>query len=100
MVNRICNAMTVKFVGRPTTTLLACDTWDYAQVIDFEHYKIDPKYRAEINNNVDENRFDITNPKMPGAGQSLNNYEEVVLYGHSTGGLISILYQQNNSKEE
>ena len=59
MVNRICNAMTVKFVGRPTTTLLACDTWDYAQVIDFEHYKIDPKYRAEINNNVDENRFDI-----------------------------------------
>ena len=47
MVNRICNAMTVKFVGRPTTTLLACDTWDYAQVIDFEKYE-NPKFSSEV----------------------------------------------------
>ena len=28
----------------------------------------------------------------------INNYEEVILYGHSTGGLISVLYYKNNLK--
>jgi len=31
---------------------------------------------------------------------NINNYDEVILYGHSTGGLISILYQQNNKKNK
>lgn len=30
----------------------------------------------------------------------INNYEEVILYGHSTGGLISVLYYKNNLKNK
>jgi len=57
--NRICNAMAVKFIGKPTTTLLACDTWDYAQVIDFEKYKVDQSYYNQINTNADTNKWDL-----------------------------------------
>jgi len=59
MRNRICNAMVVKFVGKPTTTLLACDTWDYSEVIDFEKYKEYGEYYELINSNVDDNKWDL-----------------------------------------
>ena len=57
--NRVCNAMAVKFVGRPTLILRACDTHDYNEIIDFERYKIDTKYYEWINTNLDENKWDI-----------------------------------------
>ena len=38
LTNRVCNAMAVKFVGRPTLTLRACDTNDFNEIFDFEKY--------------------------------------------------------------
>ena len=39
MRNKILNAMAVKFVGMPTLTLVAADSTNYADVIDFDTYK-------------------------------------------------------------
>ena len=58
-INKICNAMAVKFVGRPTLTLKACDTHDYNKIIDFEKYKSDLKYYEWINNNLDNDKWNI-----------------------------------------
>lgn len=57
--NRVCNAMAVKFVGMPTLTLVATDSCDYGQIIDFDRYKEDRDYYSWINRNLDENHRKI-----------------------------------------
>ena len=42
--NQILNAMAVKFVGMPTLTLVASNSYDYHDVIDFDRYEVDKNY--------------------------------------------------------
>lgn len=64
--NKILNAMTVKFIGMPTLTLLATKSTDYANIIDFDEYGTNTDYRTYINQNLDSNPHKI---KVWGATQ-------------------------------
>jgi len=55
MRNKILNAMAVKFVGMPTLTLVASNTADYNNIIDFDRYENDLDYRKTIQNNLNNN---------------------------------------------
>lgn len=66
MRNKILNAMAVKFVGMPTLTLVAADSTNYADVIDFDTYKQKGDYYHWINNNLDTNKHKM---KVWGATQ-------------------------------
>jgi|GEM_PF-3283934 len=57
MKNKILNAMAVKFVGMPTLTLVATDSSDYSNIINFDEYSKHEEYYDFINKNLDENRF-------------------------------------------
>src|SRR6056297_1142674 len=59
MRNKVLNAMAVKFVGMPTLTLVATDSTDYRNIIDFDQYKNRGKYYDWINKNLDENPYKI-----------------------------------------
>lgn len=59
MRNKILNAMVVKFVGMPTLTLVASNTNDYNNIIDFDLYKEKGSYFNEINKNLDTNKHKI-----------------------------------------
>ena len=56
MRNKILNAMAVKFVGMPTLTLVATNSTDYSNIIDFDVYKQKGDYYSLINNNLDLNK--------------------------------------------
>jgi hypothetical protein len=64
--NKILNAMAVKFVGMPTLTLVATNSTDYSNIIDFDEYKKKGVYYHEINQNLDEN---VNRLKVWGATQ-------------------------------
>ena len=53
--NKILNAMVVKFVGMPTLTLVATNSLDYSQIIDFDLYGTDEVYFNFINENLNQN---------------------------------------------
>lgn len=53
--NKILNAMSVKFVGMPTLTLVASNSSDYSKIIDFDVYKQHGSYYNEVNENLDKN---------------------------------------------
>ena len=53
--NQILNAMAVKFVGMPTLTLVASNSYDYHNVIDFTRYDVDDAYFNFINDNLNNN---------------------------------------------
>jgi hypothetical protein len=55
MRNKILNAIAVKFVGMPTLTLVASNTADYSNIIDFDEYKLKGDYYHIINKNLEEN---------------------------------------------
>ena len=59
MRNKILNAISVKFIGMPTLTLLATNSTDYNDVIDFDKYKLRGDYFKWINNNLDRNERKI-----------------------------------------
>lgn len=56
MRNKILNAMAVKFVGMPTLTLVATDSSDYSNIIDFDEYLKHGDYYNLINKNLDTNK--------------------------------------------
>jgi hypothetical protein len=66
MRNKILNAMAVKFVGMPTLTLVATDSTNYSNIIDFDEYRKKGDYYKQINYNLDTNRHKL---KVWGATQ-------------------------------
>jgi len=72
MRNKILNAMAVKFVGMPTLTLVAADSINYADVIDFDTYKQKGDYYHWINNNLDTNKHKM---KVWGATQPYDSMD-------------------------
>ena len=66
MRNKILNAMAVKFVGMPTLTLVATNSADYSNIIDFDEYKKKDSYFKFINDNLDSN---VNKLKVWGATQ-------------------------------
>lgn len=58
--NKILNAMVVKFVGMPTLTLVATDSLDYSNIIDFDLYDSDGNYFKFVNNNLNENKMNLS----------------------------------------
>ena len=57
--NKILNAMAVKFVGMPTLTLVASDTYDYNKIIDFDQYEKNGSYFSFINENLNTNKHKL-----------------------------------------
>ena len=57
--NKILNAMAVKFVGMPTLTLVASDSADYHNIIDFDRYENETVYRHKIQQNLNLNRHKL-----------------------------------------
>lgn len=57
--NKILNAIAVKFVGMPTLTLVASNTSDYNNIIDFDEYSKHAEYYKRINENLDNNKYKL-----------------------------------------
>lgn len=64
--NKILNAMSVKFVGMPTLTLVASDSTDFSKIIDFDEYTLKGDYYHTVNRNLDTNKHKV---KVWGATQ-------------------------------